>query len=494
MCAVVLGYVAAPAPPRRRAAPPFASPDQRPSGDHDDEPSPAASRVAFAALLAVAGSGASAQNWKPTRPINLIVPWAAGGSTDQITRVTAAELEKALGQTIVIVNQPGASGSIGTKSALDAAKDGYTWTAGAAQDLGTYQTLGSLNAGIKDWNLFLTVANIQVIGVNPATPYQNAKQLLDAMKAKPGKISVATAGVTSAGHNAMELIAKATGVNYRHVTYDGGNPAVVATVAGEAEVTTQLAVEQADMIRGKRLRPLATVSDKPLELEGYGTIPPLSDTLPGFTAPANYFGIFMPKGVPDEVVKTLEKIWAENIAKSEAIKKYADQPRRAVRAVVRRGGAEGGVPGGAGQRLAALRRRQGQGLARHRRHPEALSDLARADAMSMTAATSPTPTSRPARRRARSPRSDLRGGHRLDACSASPCSSARSRWTGSSAQDINPYTVPGLLPGLLGIVIDPARRAARRCAAGGAAARVARRRARCTRRGARARGSRWWSR
>ncbi|HEY2560429.1 MAG TPA: tripartite tricarboxylate transporter substrate binding protein [Caldimonas sp.] len=280
-------------------------------------------RLALAAILACAAGAAAAQNWKPTRPINLIVPWAAGGSTDQITRITAAELEKVLGQTIVIVNQPGASGSIGTKSAMDAAKDGYTWTAGAAQDLGTYQTLGSLNAGIRDWHLFLSVANIQVIGVNPSTPYQNAKQLLDAMKANPGKISVATAGVTSAGHNAMELIAKATGVTYRHVTYDGGNPAVVATVAGEAEVTTQLAVEQADMIRGKRLRPLATVSDKPLELDGYGTIPALANTISGFSAPANYFGIFLPKGVPDDVVKTLEKIWAENISKSEAIKKYA---------------------------------------------------------------------------------------------------------------------------------------------------------------------------
>src|SRR5947199_6736673 len=262
---------------------------------------------AVAAALAVAAP-AMAQQWKPTRPINLIVPWAAGGSTDQVTRVTAAELEKALGQTIVIVNQPGASGAIGTKSALDAAKDGYTWTAGAAQDLGAYQTLGSLDTNIKDWHLFLNVANIQVIGVNPQTPYKTAKDLLDAMKAKPGQISVATAGVTSAGHNAMELISKATGVKYRHVTYDGGNPAVVATVAGEAEVTTQLAVEQADMIRGKRLRPLAAVSEKPLELEGYGTIPPLSQTLPGFTAPANYFGIFIPKGVPDEVVKTLERI------------------------------------------------------------------------------------------------------------------------------------------------------------------------------------------
>src|SRR3954464_14126613 len=278
--------------------------------------------AAAAVAIAVAGP-AAAQNWKPTRPINLIVPWAAGGSTDQVTRVAAAELEKALGQTIVIVNQPGASGAIGTKSAMDAPKDGYTWTAGAAQDLGAYQTLGSVNTNIRDWHLFLSVANIQVIGVNPSRPWQNAKQFIDDMKAKPGQVSVATAGVTSAGHNAMDFIVKATGVKYKEVSYDGGNPAVIATVAGEADATTQLAVEQADMIRGKRLRPLATVSDKAIELEGYGRIPPLSDTIPGFTAPANYFGIFIPKGVPDEVVKTVEKIWTDTIAHSEALKKYA---------------------------------------------------------------------------------------------------------------------------------------------------------------------------
>src|SRR6476646_8928443 len=106
-------------------------------------------RTLVAAALFAASTGAAAQ-WMPTRPINLIVPWAAGGSTDQVTRVTAAELEKVLGQTIVVINQPGASGSIGTKSALDAPKDGYTWTAGAAQDLGAYETLGSLNTSIKD--------------------------------------------------------------------------------------------------------------------------------------------------------------------------------------------------------------------------------------------------------------------------------------------------------------------------------------------------------
>jgi tripartite-type tricarboxylate transporter receptor subunit TctC len=278
--------------------------------------------LAGAVGLALAAT-AQAQNWKPTKPINLIVPWAAGGSTDQVTRVTAAEIEKVLGQKIVIVNQPGASGSIGSKNAWEAPRDGYTWTAGAAQDLGAYQALGMLDVPIKDWHLFLNVANIQVIGVGANTPYQNVAQLFEAMKAKPGEVKVATAGVTSAGHNAMEAISRANGVKYRHVTYDGGNPAVVATVAGETEVTTQLAVEQAEMIRGKRIRPLATVSDQPLELEGYGVIEPLSKTLPGFKMPANYFGIFLPKGVPDEVIRTLEKIWAENVANNDALKKYA---------------------------------------------------------------------------------------------------------------------------------------------------------------------------
>lgn len=278
----------------------------------------------FAGAMAITLSGASfAQaTWKPTKPINLIVPWAAGGSTDQVTRITAAEIEKVLGQKIVVVNQPGASGSIGTKNAWDAPRDGYTWTAGAAQDLGAYQSLGMLNAGIKDWHLFLNVANVPVVSVNPSTSYQNIKQLIDAMKTKPD-LKVATAGVTSGGHNAMEAIAAATGVKYRHVTYDGGNPAVVSTVSGETDLTTQLAVEQAEMIRGKRLRPLATVSDQPLEIEGFGIIEPISKSLPGFKAPANYFGIFIPKGVPAEVSATIEKIWASNIANNEALKKYA---------------------------------------------------------------------------------------------------------------------------------------------------------------------------
>ncbi|NRF69885.1 tripartite tricarboxylate transporter substrate binding protein [Aquincola sp. S2] len=280
-------------------------------------------RIALAgAAVALFATPAAAQ-WQPAKPITIIVPWAAGGSTDQVTRVTAAELEKHIGQKVVIVNQPGASGSIGTKSALEAPKDGYTWVAGAAKDLGTYKVLGMLDTSVRDWHLYLNVAHIAVVGVNANAPYKTMGELLDAMKAKPGQVSVATAGVNSSGHSAIEALTRAAGVTYKHVTYDGGNPAVVATVAGETEVTTQLAAEQTEMIRGKRIRPLAVVGDKPLVIEGYGTVPPLSQFIPGFKDPINYFGIFVPRGVPPEVIATLDKLWAGDFARSDAVNKYA---------------------------------------------------------------------------------------------------------------------------------------------------------------------------
>src|SRR3569832_2845475 len=179
-------------------------------------------QVLGAAIAAFAVATPAMAQWKPTRPINLIVPWAAGGSTDQVTRVAAAEMEKQLGQTIVSVNQPGASGAIGTKSAMDAPKDGYTWTAGAAQDLGAYHALGSVATDIKDWHLFLSVANIQVIGVTPQRPWQNAKQFIDDMKARPGQLSVATAGDTLVVLFVLVFFVLVLGVLFLVVFFVGG--------------------------------------------------------------------------------------------------------------------------------------------------------------------------------------------------------------------------------------------------------------------------------
>jgi tripartite-type tricarboxylate transporter receptor subunit TctC len=283
-------------------------------------PLSAALSAALVTTLALAAGAAQAQ-WKPTKPVTIIVPWAAGGATDQVTRLAASEIEAGLGQKIVVVNQPGGAGSIGTKAAMDAPKDGYTWTAGAAKQLGTYPVLGMINSKVDDFHLFLAVTNVSIVSVNPATPYQTFPQLLEAMKGK--QVSVSTAGNSSSGHFAMEAIAKATGVKYRHVTYDGGNPAVVSTVSGETEVTTQLAPEQAEMIKGKRLRPLAVVADQALNIEGIGAIPPITQFVANFPKVTTGFGIFIPKGVPAEVVATVEKLWAERIVSSEKLKKYA---------------------------------------------------------------------------------------------------------------------------------------------------------------------------
>jgi tripartite-type tricarboxylate transporter receptor subunit TctC len=283
------------------------------------------SKLAIAALTAALGCPAVAADyaWKPDRPITLIVPWAAGGATDQVTRVTAAEIEQALGQKVVVVNQAGASGSIGTKNALEAAKDGYTWTAGAVQDLGVYKVLGMLQTDLNDWQLYLTVANVPVVSVNPNTPYKTLGELIAAMKAKPNTVTISTGGAASASHNAAEAITRAAGVTYRHVTYDGGNPAVVAAVAGEVEATTQLATEQAEMIRGKRLRPLAVLGTADLEIEGVGKIPSATRWMPKFANVSTHFGIMLPKDVPPEVLRSLETVWQTRIAASEALKRYA---------------------------------------------------------------------------------------------------------------------------------------------------------------------------
>jgi tripartite-type tricarboxylate transporter receptor subunit TctC len=287
-------------------------------------------RNAVVALGFAAGSMASpafAQDrpWTPEEPLQIVVPWAAGGATDQVTRITAGELEKILGVKVVVVNQPGASGSIGKRGVLEGEKDGYTFAAGAPKQLGTYKLLDLLDTSLDDWHIYNTVVNVPVVSVNPDTPFETFPDLLEALKERGNEISVGTAGATSSGHVAIEAIRSVEDFQYQHIPYDGGNPAVLSTVSGETMVTTQLASEQAEMIRGKRLRPLAVVGREPLEIEGYGTIPPITEWLSDIPVVSTHFGIFVPKGVPEEVVATFDDIWEKEISQSEALKSYATQ-------------------------------------------------------------------------------------------------------------------------------------------------------------------------
>jgi tripartite-type tricarboxylate transporter receptor subunit TctC len=281
--------------------------------------------LAFAAGSLASAAVAQDRPWSPDEPLQIVVPWAAGGATDQVTRITASELGRILDVNVVVVNQPGASGSIGKRGVLEGDKDGYTWAAGAPKQLGTYQLLDLMDTSLDDWHIYNTVVNVPVISVNPDTPFQTFPELLEALQERGSEITVGTAGATSSGHVAIEAIRSVEDFEYRHVPYDGGNPAVLSTVAGETMVTTQLASEQAEMIRGNRLRPLAVVGSQALEIDGYGTIPPITDWLDEIPVVSTHFGIFVPRGVPDEVVETFNDIWANEIAESEALQSYARQ-------------------------------------------------------------------------------------------------------------------------------------------------------------------------
>lgn len=280
--------------------------------------------VAASSAIVVAGA-AVAQEWQPDRPINLVVPWGAGGSTDQVTRVTAPILGNGLGQTVVVVNQPGASGATGTMEVLNAPRDGYTWTANAIANNATYSVSGLLeNTDIDDWHIYLSVANVPVISVPADSEFNDFGELLEAFRTRGQGVTVGTAGITSSGGTAIAALSQAGEFDYRMVAYDGGGPAAIATAGGEVMVTSQLAAEQAELIRGGRLKALAVLSDQPLTVRGVDPIPPVTDWLPDMPIAPDYFGILIPRGVPDEVIAAVDAVWERDVMNSAALLEYAE--------------------------------------------------------------------------------------------------------------------------------------------------------------------------
>lgn len=274
--------------------------------------------------MILAGAGAFAQDWTPDRPINIIVPWGAGGATDQVSRATAPILAEALGTDVVVVNQPGASGAVGTQEVLSANADGHTLLANAIADAATYSVTGLIEGtSIANWHVYTTVANVAVVSVPADSPYEDFGALLDAFKSDGGNVTVATSGVTSAGGTAIATLSEAGDFEYNLVAYDGGAAAAVAAASGESMVTTQLAGEQAELIRGGRLRALAVLSDQPLEMEGTDPIPAVTDWLPDSQIAYQYFGILVPKDAPDEVVATMDAVWTDSMMNSDALRSYA---------------------------------------------------------------------------------------------------------------------------------------------------------------------------
>jgi tripartite-type tricarboxylate transporter receptor subunit TctC len=164
-------------------------------------------------------------------------------------------------------------------------------------------------------------------------PYDSKIKTIDDLvaefKARPGEVKVASAGVGAGGHLAAETFRKATGIEYRHIPYKGGYPAVVSTVKGETEVVMQLSMEVADMLRAKKLRALANMSTQVLVIDGYGEVPPVMQFIPDH-APLQYlFGLYVPKGVPPEVEDAINKAF-DAAAASDSMKRLAKEKASAV--------------------------------------------------------------------------------------------------------------------------------------------------------------------
>ncbi|MCY1290336.1 hypothetical protein D9M69_206500 [compost metagenome] len=261
--------------------------------------------VAALAMCLAAPAGAS-EAW-PQKPITLIVPWAAGGSTDILARVLSEHLTRSLGQPVIVDNKPGASGNIGSAMVARARPDGYTLLVGSMSTHAMNPALMSNMPfrGVDDFTplgLLAYVTNTMV--VHPSVPAQNVRELVAYAKANPGKLAYASAGPGSTNHLSAVLFEKMAGIQMLHVPYKGGAPAVVDTVAGQTQLLFSAGTQTLPHVKAGKLRLLAVTESKRSPL--LPNVPTVAETLPGYEL-AVWYGAFGPRGMPAELTARLNR-------------------------------------------------------------------------------------------------------------------------------------------------------------------------------------------
>ncbi|NUT16701.1 MAG: tripartite tricarboxylate transporter substrate binding protein [Cupriavidus sp.] len=259
-----------------------------------------------ALAMCMSGAARAADNW-PQKPITLIVPWAAGGSTDILARVLSEHLTRSLGQPVIVDNKPGASGNIGSAMVARARPDGYTLLVGS---MSTHAMNPALMPnmpfrGVEDFTplgLLAYVTNTMV--VHPSVPAHNVRELIAYAKANPGKLAYASAGPGSTNHLSAVLFEKMAGVQMLHVPYKGGAPAVVDTVAGQTQLLFSAGTQTLSHVKSGKLRLLAVTESKRSPL--LPTVPTVAETVPGYEL-AVWYGAFGPKGMPADLTARLNR-------------------------------------------------------------------------------------------------------------------------------------------------------------------------------------------
>ena len=261
-------------------------------------------RGAAAGLLA-APLGARAQESWPTRPVRVVVGFAAGGSTDIFTRVLQPRLSALLGQPIVIENRPGAGGNLATEVVVRAAPDGATFLMGTIGALAINPTLyPSLPfdpaTDLAPVGMAGNVLNVLVIPAD--RPWRSVADLIAAARARPDTVTYGSSGIGGAGHLAGALLDQLAGVKTVHVPYRGGGPLMTDLIGGKVDYAFSTAPTAFPQVETGRLRMLAVPTAA--RLRSRPDVPTVAETLPGYEV-ANWYAMLGPKGLPQPIAERM---------------------------------------------------------------------------------------------------------------------------------------------------------------------------------------------
>src|SRR5437660_5199230 len=277
----------------------------------------------LAAVAATHAQNAIGQSY-PNRPITLLVPWAAGGSTDILARIVAGHLHQSMGQPVIIENRTGASGNIGTLACARAAGDGYTLL---FNTMSVHTMNHALFAtmpfdGVRDFSpitLLAYVTNTMV--VHPSVPANSVAEFIAYAKANPGKIAYASSGPGSTNHLCAAMLEKMAGIEMLHVPYRGGAPAVADTVGGQVQLFFTAGTQSLEHVKAGRLKLLALTEAKRSAL--LPDVPLVGETLPGYEMTV-WYGAFGPAGLPSDIVMRLNSEIARTLALTDVKSRMAD--------------------------------------------------------------------------------------------------------------------------------------------------------------------------
>lgn len=247
---------------------------------------------------------APAQTW-PTKPIHLVVPYAAGGAVDTLGRLAGQRLAERLGQPVIVDNKPGASANIGMEAVAKAAPDGYTFlmTANALATNGSLFPALPFNPQ-RDFSPVGQIGHAPLVIVVPASSAaRNFKELMAQAQAEPGKLTYATAGNGSSGHLAGEALKQAARIDVMHVPYKGGTPALTDLLGERISFMPINPVEVISHIRSKKLRALAVASPKRLAL--LPDVPTVAESGVADFEASVWWGLMAPAGTPQAIVSRL---------------------------------------------------------------------------------------------------------------------------------------------------------------------------------------------